>query len=301
MRTLFAALLAASALLPAAAQAQRAGQDADTNARARPERPDRPDRGEGPQRRPRADVGVRADAQAEGPRADRPERREAGRDVRAEQGADRRTPRDGAATGQQLQGGRGEHRQDFGAERGEDRRDVGAERREGRRDVGAERGGDRQDFRADRSGDRRDDEANRRDAARGRPGWQNYSAFRNDGGFDRAGEGSRRYDDRGSAWNRGWRSNDRYDWNRYRSANRGAYRLPRYYAPSGWGYGYRRFSIGVTLSAGLWDRSYWIDDPYSYRLPEAYGPYRWIRYYDDALLIDLRTGRVVDTVYDIFY
>ncbi|RZM12158.1 MAG: hypothetical protein EOP67_66195, partial [Sphingomonas sp.] len=53
--------------------------------------------------------------------------------------------------------------------------------------------------------------------------------------------------------------------------------------------------------ASLWSRNYWIDDPYSYRLPEAYGPYRWVRYYDDALLVDVRTGVVVDTAYGIFW
>jgi hypothetical protein len=36
-------------------------------------------------------------------------------------------------------------------------------------------------------------------------------------------------------------------------------------------------------------------------LPPAYGPYRWVRYYNDALLVDIYTGRVVDTVYDIFW
>ncbi|MFN3435996.1 MAG: RcnB family protein, partial [Sphingomonas sp.] len=92
-----------------------------------------------------------------------------------------------------------------------------------------------------------------------------------------------------------------YDWNQYRQANRGAYRLPRYYAPSGWGYGYRRFSVGVSLSSILFSQNYWIDDPYAYRLPDAYGPYRWVRYYDDALLVDVRSGVVVDVVYDIFY
>ena len=114
-----------------------------------------------------------------------------------------------------------------------------------------------------------------------------------------------RYRDRGQArsgaWNRDWRSDNRYDYSGYRASNRGLYRLPRYYAPSGYAYGYRRFGIGSTLSAFLWDQNYWIDDPYAYRLPEAYGPYRWVRYYDDALLIDIRTGGVVDSVYGIFY
>lgn len=136
----------------------------------------------------------------------------------------------------------------------------------------------------------------RRDIARGRQaGWDDRRAAQPYG--NRYGT---RYDNRGT-WNRDWRGDNRYNYNRYRTANRGAYRLPRYYAPSNWGYGYRRFSIGVTLSSVLWNQNYWIDDPYAYRLPDAYGPYRWVRYYDDALLIDVRTGRVVDSVYGIFY
>ena len=71
--------------------------------------------------------------------------------------------------------------------------------------------------------------------------------------------------------------------------------------PMAGSYGYRRFSIGVVLTSALFGQNYWIDDPYDYRLPEAYGPYRWVRYYNDALLIDLRSGVVVDTVYDIFW
>ena len=103
------------------------------------------------------------------------------------------------------------------------------------------------------------------------------------------------------AWNRQWRGDQRYDWQRFRSDNRSAFRLPRYYAPRGWGYGYRRFGIGITLNALLFAPDYWIDDPYEYRLPPAYGPYRWVRYYNDALLVDVRSGVVVDTIYDIFW
>lgn len=122
-------------------------------------------------------------------------------------------------------------------------------------------------------------------------GWND----RNNGGWN-----NNRYDNR-DRWNNGWRSNNRYDWRGYRSSNRSAYRLPRYYAPSGWGYGYRRFSIGYTLSSILFSSQYWINDPFYYRLPEVYGPYRWVRYYNDALLVDIYTGEVVDTVYDIFW
>jgi Ni/Co efflux regulator RcnB len=130
-------------------------------------------------------------------------------------------------------------------------------------------------------------------AGRGQPGY---------GGQPRGGPGgyAGRDDGRGG-WNRGWRGDQRYNWGGYRDRNRGAFRLPRYYAPPSWHYGYRRFSVGVTLGYGLFGGNYWIDDPYAYRLPPAYGPYRWVRYYNDALLVDTRSGYVVDAVYDIFW
>lgn len=46
---------------------------------------------------------------------------------------------------------------------------------------------------------------------------------------------------------------------------------------------------------------YWIDDPWQYRLPDVYGPYRWVRYYDDALLVDVYSGEVVDVIHDFFW
>jgi len=120
------------------------------------------------------------------------------------------------------------------------------------------------------------------------------------------GRGDRDWDrgnrwERGGQWDRGWRRDDRYDWNRYRQQNRGLYRLPRYYAPSGWSYGYRRFGVGVRLNSFLFGSNYWINDPFYYRLPEVWGSYRWVRYYNDALLVDIRSGQVVDVEYDIFW
>lgn len=109
-----------------------------------------------------------------------------------------------------------------------------------------------------------------------------------------------RWDDRGR-WDNRWRSDRRYDWRSYRYSNRELYRMPRYYAPHGWGYGYRRFSIGITISTMLFAPQYWIAEPYAYRLPEAYGPYRWVRYYNDALLVDIYSGEVVDVIYGIFW
>ncbi len=132
----------------------------------------------------------------------------------------------------------------------------------------------------------------------GRGDWRGNDGQRGDW----RGNDGRRADNRGGGnWNRGWRNDSRYNWSRARQHNRDNFHLPRYYAPYGWDYGYRRFSIGFRLSSILFEQNYWIDDPYYYDLPPAYGPYRWVRYYNDALLVDIYTGEVVDTVYDIFW
>jgi Ni/Co efflux regulator RcnB len=186
--------------------------------------------------------------------------------------------------------------------------------RDGRRDRierRAERPQQRDWQRRDRGDDRRGDRGERGDRG-DRGGWNRGDRRENNGGFDRgdprgdrAGWDRGRFDrgDRyaGQRWNGGWRQDRRYDWARYRSANRGAFRLPRYYAPGGWNYGYRRFGIGTRIAASLFASSYWIADPWAYRLPPAWGPYRWVRYYGDAVLVDVRSGQVVDVIHDIFW
>jgi len=101
-------------------------------------------------------------------------------------------------------------------------------------------------------------------------------------------------------WDRNWRGNNRYDWQRYRSSNRNVYHVGRYYAPYR-NYSYRRLSIGFALDPLFFGQDYWIGDPGYYRLPDVYGPYRWVRYYDDALLVDIYSGEVVDVIYDFFW
>jgi hypothetical protein len=107
-----------------------------------------------------------------------------------------------------------------------------------------------------------------------------------------------RGDQRG--WNNNWRQDRRYDWSSYRNSNRDLYRLGRYYAPYR-NYSYRRLGSGSFLEPLFFGSSYWIADPWQYRLPEADGPYRWVRYYDDVLLVDVYSGEVVDVIYDFFY
>lgn len=148
---------------------------------------------------------------------------------------------------------------------------------------------DRDDRRWDRDGDRRWRDNDRRWDRDGDRRWDRD----NDRRWDR--DNDRRWD------HRAWRNDRRYDWRRYREYNRHVYRPGRYYVPYGWNYGYRRYSIGITLNSLLFGSRYWIDDPWQYRLPPAYGPYRWIRYYDDVLLVDMRSGYVVDVIHDFFW
>jgi hypothetical protein len=101
-------------------------------------------------------------------------------------------------------------------------------------------------------------------------------------------------------WDRRWRDNNRYNWNSYRYSNRHIYTPGRYYSPYS-NYSYRRLSIGFSLDRLFFGNRYWINDPWQYRLPEVYGDYRWVRYYDDVLMVDLYTGEVVDVIYDFFW
>ena len=75
--------------------------------------------------------------------------------------------------------------------------------------------------------------------------------------------------------------------------------MGRYYSPYR-NYSYRRFNVGFYLDSLFFSSRYYINDPYQYRLPDVYGPYRWVRYYDDVALVDIYTGEVVDVIYDFF-
>ena len=169
---------------------------------------------------------------------------------------------------------------------------------------------ERRDWRDNRDGDwrneRRDEDRWRNDRRGWNGGTSNNGAWNNGGWNGRDRDWGRRLDDRARwsgqrRWDNGWRQDRRYDWQGYRARYGDRYRIGRYDAPRGWGYGYQRFSIGIHLDSLLYGNSYWLDDPYSYRLPPAYGTLRWVRYYDDALLVDVRDGYVVDAIHNFFW
>jgi hypothetical protein len=100
-------------------------------------------------------------------------------------------------------------------------------------------------------------------------------------------------------WRTDWRRDHRYDWSNYRNQHRSIFRLGVYYDPFGWGY--RRYNVGWRLWPSYYGSNYWLNDPYMYRLPYAPWPFKWVRYYDDALLVNTMTGQIVDVMYDFFW
>ncbi|MBO0749845.1 MAG: RcnB family protein [Porphyrobacter sp.] len=89
------------------------------------------------------------------------------------------------------------------------------------------------------------------------------------------------------------------DWRAYRRTHRNVFTRPAYVWPRG--YSYRPLSVGSVLDRLFWGSTYRISNYATYRLPYP-GPNReWVRYGNDAVLISLRTGRVITVYTDFFY
>ena len=91
----------------------------------------------------------------------------------------------------------------------------------------------------------------------------------------------------------------REDWREYRKKNQAAFRRGAYQAPRG--YRYAPVRTGASLNPAFTARSYWISDPYAYRLPRAQTGTRYVRYGNDVLLVNARNGRVLRVYSGFFY
>jgi Ni/Co efflux regulator RcnB len=115
-------------------------------------------------------------------------------------------------------------------------------------------------------------------------------------GFDRnrrndRGAQSNNWDDR--ARNYGRRDYGRNEW-AGRRFDDGDYRRP-----DGWFY--RRWNDGDYLPANFWTEDYWLTNWWAFDLPAPSYGCEWVRYGNDALLINIYTGEVLDVEYGIFY
>jgi Ni/Co efflux regulator RcnB len=99
-------------------------------------------------------------------------------------------------------------------------------------------------------------------------------------------------------WNRDWRNDRRYDWRRYRDSHRSIFRIGVYFDP--FGYGYQPFNIGYRMVPAYYGQQYWID-PAMYSLPYPPPGTEWVRYWNDALLVDIYSGEVVDVIHNFFW
>ena len=104
---------------------------------------------------------------------------------------------------------------------------------------------------------------------------------------------------RGDRGRQDWRSDNRfrnYERNTYAQRH---YRFGSYERPRGW-YA-RRWTFGEFLPSLFWSQNYWIGDYGAFGLPYPPPGCVWVRYGDDALLIDRYTGEIIQVVYNIFY
>jgi Ni/Co efflux regulator RcnB len=126
---------------------------------------------------------------------------------------------------------------------------------------------------------------------------------RNNGRNDGRNDGRGWNDNRDNQWRGGDHRQDRprYDprnyprqWHspqRYRGYN---YRPPP-------GFYSRSWVFGDVLPRAWWTPDYRLDSWWDYNLPIPPIGYEWVRVGDDALLVDIYSGRVVQVAYDIFW
>ncbi len=94
--------------------------------------------------------------------------------------------------------------------------------------------------------------------------------------------------------NRRWARND---WYAYRNQNRALYARGNWRAP----FRYNNWRPGVRIAPVYYGQRYWINDPWRYHLPPARANARWIRHYNDVVLVDYRRGIVLDTIRNFYW
>lgn len=87
-------------------------------------------------------------------------------------------------------------------------------------------------------------------------------------------------------------------WRELRDTQEELFRRPAYVAPRH--LPHREVSSGAQLAAPFYDKAYWIEDFATYRLPPPPASQQYIRYRNDVLRVNVRTGRVIQVYKDFF-
>lgn len=91
----------------------------------------------------------------------------------------------------------------------------------------------------------------------------------------------------------------REDWRGYRQAHPNDFRRPGYAGPRG--FRYRPVTAGYRFTPEYYGRNYWVNDWQRYRLAAPLGYQRYVRYGNDVVLVDIRSGRVASVFNGFFY
>ncbi|ONF95059.1 RcnB family protein [Sphingomonas jeddahensis] len=89
----------------------------------------------------------------------------------------------------------------------------------------------------------------------------------------------------------------RNDWSAYRNQNRALYARGNWRAP----FRYNDWRPGVRIAPVYYGQRYWINDPWRYRLPPVRANSRWVRHYNDVILVDYRRGIVLDRIRNFYW
>jgi Ni/Co efflux regulator RcnB len=84
----------------------------------------------------------------------------------------------------------------------------------------------------------------------------------------------------------------RDDWRGWRDRNGGLYAAGNWRAP----FRYTPFRPGLRIAPDYYGTRYVVVDPWRYHLPPTRIGQRWVRHYNDVVLVDTRRGVVVDVM-----
>jgi Ni/Co efflux regulator RcnB len=93
-------------------------------------------------------------------------------------------------------------------------------------------------------------------------------------------------------------SRQRAAWLELRETNVELFRKPAYEAPRG--LRHPRVTSGDELAPAFYDKSFWIEDFATYRLPPLADDQQYIRYGNDVVRVNVRSGRVIRVYKDFF-
>jgi Ni/Co efflux regulator RcnB len=112
------------------------------------------------------------------------------------------------------------------------------------------------------------------------------------------GRDARGFGQRPSNWNERPRDFSRRDY-QFNATATDRFHWGSYDRPDGWYY--RRWGFGEYLPGAFWARDYWLTSWWLFDLAIPPYGFEWVRYGDDALLVNVYTGQILEVEYDVFY